>query len=289
MKQENVGYHKDINIDPELKESIFFIFELINNPENKKVVTQPIHRHPYYEILFVTQGEVIIEIDFKEYTLKKGSLSLFSPLKIHHPKKVSDDYKCYLIRFYPNIFDNEEFFKNIKIFDYDFISLKDHHYLRANMLLQELSTEFKENLIFKEVALGNLLKCFLITIQRALPETTNEKSYDNNFSKLNLLIVENDFKIAKPSEYADKLRISARSLNEIIKKHTGISAGEYIRTKTVFEAKRLLSFTSLTVKEIAYKLGFDDVAYFSRFFKKATNISALQYREDFLSLNKPNN
>lgn len=284
--EQTVGYHNRINIEKTIEENLFFVVEIKNNPENKKIVTQPIHRHPYYEIIFVTEGELHIEIDFKEHTIKKGSVCLFSPLQVHHPKQVNEAYGCFLLRFYPNLFDNAEFFKGINIFDYDTVDLPESLFDRCKMLLDELSIEFKGDLAFKDFALGNLLKFFLITLQRAVPETSAEKTYDNYFSKLNYLIVEDQFKITKPSEYAKKLGLSPRSLNDVVKKHTGISAGEYIKSKTIYEAKRLLSFTSLTVKEIAYQLGFDDVAYFSRFFKKNTDISALQYREEYLDSSK---
>lgn len=280
-----VAYHNNIDIDEEVNNNLFFIQEIKYMPMNKNLTTPPIHRHPFNEIILVTQGECIIEVDFKEYTLTKGSLGLFSPSQIHHPIKASTDYKAYLIRFYSTIFDNLDFFKEIRIFDFDYIKLQEKHYARTKMLLEELIIEFDEIQVLKDFALGNLLKCFLITIQRALPETVVVKSCTSVFSKLNLLIVENEFKIAKPSDYADKLRLSSRSLNTITKEHVGISTGEYIRSKTIFEAQRLLSYTLLNIKEIAYKLGFDDIAYFSRFFKKVTNISPLQYRDDFLSSN----
>ncbi|MGB5918638.1 helix-turn-helix domain-containing protein [Arcobacter sp.] len=286
---KTVGYHNKINSKNNIEEDLFFIRKIKNSPSAKKIVTQPIHRHPFYEIIFVTEGELSIEVDFKEYTLKKGTMTLFFPLQIHHPKKVSEDYESVLIRFYPTLFENADFFKEIKVFDYDVISLKEPEYIKAKLFVEELNTEYNENLSFKELALSNLLKYFLINIQRSLPQTISEKSYESTFSKLNYLIVENNFKITKPSDYASELRISPRALNEVVKKHTGFSAGEYIRSKTIFEAQRLLYYTSLTIKEIAYELGFDDIAYFSRFFKKATNTSALQYREEYLALNEEKN
>lgn len=281
---KSVGYHNKINEKDDMEEDLFFILKIKNSNGNKKMATQPIHRHPFYEIIFVTEGELLIEVDFKEYILKKGTMCLFFPLQIHHPKEVSEDYESVLIRFYPTLFENADFFKEINVFDYDYISLKEPQFLKAKIVIDELILEYKENLSFKDIALGNLLKYFLINIQRSIRKTIFERGCENNFSKLNSLIVENDFKITKPSDYATKLRISPRSLNEITKKHTGFSAGEYIRSKTIFEAQRLLYYTSLTIKEIAYQLGFGDIAYFSRFFKKATNQSALECRESYLSL-----
>ncbi|WP_421717080.1 helix-turn-helix domain-containing protein [Arcobacter arenosus] len=284
---KKVAYHNNINLKDEIKkEEMFFIFEIKYNPNNISLTTPDIHRHPFYELIVVTKGNLTLDVDFKTYELTRGSLALFSPSQIHHPMKSSEDYEGYLVRFYPNMFDNQDFFNEIDVFEYDYVKFNEDQYPRAKMLLQELVYEFKNSQLLKNFALGNLLKCFLIAIQRAIPNVVKEKSYNTTFSKLNFLIVENEFKIAKPSDYADKLKISARSLNSIVKEHVDLSAGEYIRSKTIFEAQRLLSYTPLTIKEIAYKLGFDDVAYFSRFFKKSENISPAQFREDFLSKNK---
>ncbi|RXJ70051.1 hypothetical protein CRV08_00365 [Halarcobacter ebronensis] len=255
-------------------------------PKNESLVTRNIHRHPFYEMIFVIQGELTIEVDLKKHFVKEGSILLFSPLQIHHPEKVTKKYTCVLIRFYPMLFENADFLKDISVFNYDLISLNEEYFNKCRTVLKELIEEFNSDLPLKNIAIGNLLKNFLIALQRSIPEDTSEKSVEDVFSKFNYLIVENEFKIAKPSYYAEELRISSRSLNEITKRNTGFAAGEYIKSKTIFEAQRLLCYTSLTVKEIAYALGFDAVAYFSRFFKKAANISAIEYRKEFLSNNK---
>lgn len=282
---QTIEYHEDITIEKTINKEQFFIQKMNYSPKCKNLVTRPVHRHPFYEILLVLDGEMKIEVDFKEYTLKRGTLSLFSPLQVHYPKYANEKYQAYLIRFYSNIFDNINFLDEVKVFEYDYIKMQEHQFERARMLLNELFLESKSDLALKNFAIGNLLKCFLITIQRAIPETISEKGCENDFSKLNSFIVENKFKIAKPSEYADKMHISARTLNAITKKHTGISAGEYIRSKTIFEAQRLLCFSTLSIKEISYKLGFDDMAYYSRFFKKYTGLAPLQYRDNYIISN----
>ena len=57
-------------------------------------------------------------------------------------------------------------------------------------------------------------------------------------------------------------------LNEIIKKTTGYSAGYHIRQRVVLEAKRKAAYSDSCMKEIAYHLGFCDIAHFSKFFKE---------------------
>lgn len=81
-----------------------------------------------------------------------------------------------------------------------------------------------------------------------------------------------------PSYYADKLNLSPVYLNEVVKRVTGWSVSNYIRNEIVLRAKRLLYHTNLTAKEIASSLGFEDNAYFTRLFTKATGKSPLQFR-----------
>lgn len=82
----------------------------------------------------------------------------------------------------------------------------------------------------------------------------------------------------QPSYYASLLNISTVYLNEVVKKVTGMSTALYIKNEVVLQAKRLLLNTTLSVKQIADKLGFDDSAYFSRLFSQATGVSPAQFR-----------
>lgn len=78
--------------------------------------------------------------------------------------------------------------------------------------------------------------------------------------------------------YAVMLNITPLYLNEIVKEITGFSAGHWIRQEIILEARRLLYYTDLDVKEIAYRLGYNDHAYFSRFFNKTTGHTASDFR-----------
>lgn len=262
------------------KDDFFFIAKIKHTPENKKIILPEIHRHPYFEVIVVTNGENVAEIDFKQYRFRRGDIILFSPQQIHNPISASEDFEAYILRFYPSIFDNAEFFNKISIFDYDYIELDKDHLPRVNMILEELEKEFSENQVFKKYAIGNMLKCFLILAQRALPNVITQKSSDNIFSKFNYFIVENEFKNKKASDYAKQLKISSRTLNDIVKKNADMTTTDYINSKIIYEAKRLLLFSDLSIKEIAYKLDFIDIGYFSRFFKKKVGESPLNFREN---------
>ncbi len=90
------------------------------------------------------------------------------------------------------------------------------------------------------------------------------------------------FKTLKnPSQYADALSISLSYLNEVVKAVTGFPVSYWIHQEVVLEAKRLLYYSDLSVKQIAFSLGYDDHAYFSRLFSKSCGTSAIRFRKNY--------
>jgi AraC-like DNA-binding protein len=77
------------------------------------------------------------------------------------------------------------------------------------------------------------------------------------------------------------LHISEPYLNEALKKTTGSTVSFWIKFRMLTEAKRLLYFTDLNVKQIAGELGFENHSYFSHLFYKETGMTALGFRRQF--------
>jgi AraC family transcriptional activator of pobA len=82
--------------------------------------------------------------------------------------------------------------------------------------------------------------------------------------------------------YANALHIHANHLNFIVKKQTGQTAKQIIDEQVLLEAKSLLNSTSLSIKEIAYRLGFEEPDRFSSFFRKHEQRSPTQYKQQYL-------
>ncbi|WP_322048649.1 helix-turn-helix domain-containing protein [Paraburkholderia sp. J67] len=80
------------------------------------------------------------------------------------------------------------------------------------------------------------------------------------------------------ASYADEMGVSTGQLSRICRATFGVSAIEAIDARSVHEAKRLLGYSTLSVKQIASELGFQDEAYFGRFFRKQTGLRPTEYR-----------
>lgn len=80
------------------------------------------------------------------------------------------------------------------------------------------------------------------------------------------------------SEYAARLDLTEDRLHAICQRAAGMPPSEIVHRRLLLEAKRNLLYTTMTVKEIAYDLGFNDPAYFSRFFAKRAGMSPSAYR-----------
>ncbi|NAS13742.1 helix-turn-helix domain-containing protein [Poritiphilus flavus] len=85
------------------------------------------------------------------------------------------------------------------------------------------------------------------------------------------------------SYYAEQLAIHPNHLNAVVKRITGSTAKQLIQEKIILTAKSLLGRTDLSIKEIAYRLGYEEATHFSSFFKRYTNFTPGQYK----TLNSP--
>jgi len=85
------------------------------------------------------------------------------------------------------------------------------------------------------------------------------------------------------SSYAKMLNISPKALSKKVAKYSGATPSHIIRQRIILEAKRMLVHTPLSVKEIGYKLGYEDPSYFIRFFSKQVKLAPQNFRKYFQS------
>ena len=151
-----------------------------------------------------------------------------------------------------------------------------------DIILQNLIEEFQQDETAQYDMLQSYLKQFIIQSVRIKKERSPLK--DDITSKLfkdfSLLVDSNFKKLHSVTNYAERLGLSPKSLTKHFQKLGSVSPSEFIKNRLVLEAKRQLLYSEDSVKTIAYNLGFNDAAYFSRFFSKATAQSPISFKNN---------
>ncbi len=149
-------------------------------------------------------------------------------------------------------------------------------------LLTRLEIEFKGSEAGRAHALENLIRLVFIDFRRRLATTENLTLANSGDRKLFLdfrLLFEQQYREHwSVQAYASKLGVRAVRLNKACRKFTDKTAHELVQGRLLLESQRLLIYTVATAAEIAFDLGFQDPAYFNRFFRRAMGVTPLQFR-----------
>jgi len=105
---------------------------------------------------------------------------------------------------------------------------------------------------------------------------TFKETLDNHYRSL---LKGTEEKIFRVKDYASALNLHPNYLSNVVKSRTGKPISAWIADKTIAEAKSLLQNSTISIKEIAYQLGFAESTHFSNYFKKHTNFSPVSYRK----------
>lgn len=155
---------------------------------------------------------------------------------------------------------------------------------KFNNLYEVFEDEFATPDKIQGDMLQMLLKRLIIMCTRLAKEQLIVKDLDNEHievvRKFNVLVDTHYKTKRKVSDYADLLYKSPKTLSNLFARYNQKSPQQIILERLALEAKRLIRFTNKQNQEIAYELGFNDPAHFSRFFKKMTDLSPTQYREN---------
>lgn len=252
-----------------------------------------IQRNNYYSLIWLTQGDGKVKVDFSEYDFTLNSLFAFSP---YQPFMLTTSKKItgIAIQFHPDFFCihkhqtevacNGVLFNNI--YQPPFIIIDDKSSATFIMLMEQMKAEIQNHALAQYELLISYLKIFLITASRLKIEQEPQAQkvvtdLKEPFILQNLKnTIEKDFKTKhSASDYAKELNISAKALAKITKSHFNKTLTDLISERIIIEAKRELYLTNKAIKEIAYELGYDDEHYFSRFFKTNADVSPQLYRD----------
>lgn len=253
---------------------------------------------PYIKVLYLPKGYKLT-VDFAVYTTREPSLFFVAPnqfLKIDKSGSEAGFLIFYNRDFYCiQIHDNEVacdglLFNNIH--NMPLVTVAKEEATFINYLFRQMEDEFELNDISLEEMIRTYLKQLLIKATRLwkkqhLEKTTVEQNNDLEFFRKFTLLVDAYYKEKHTvADYADVLSMAAKTVTHKFKRLKLPQPNEVIKNRIILEAKRLLVHTSLTAKEIAHELGYEDPAYFSRQFLIKTGESPSGFRTKYLATSK---
>lgn len=253
----------------------------------RKVDVLGAHRDDHYIFFLIEKGTASLMIDFSKISLPEKHLYYILPGQVHH--RINVNNACgWFLAVDTALIANEyrEIFEDRLLLQQPY-EVTAELYERLGKLLNLLSDACRGNRddqFFKQHIYG-ILNSFLAVCAAGYSKTSNAirftsqpKQIAQNFKRL----LSENYKTEKsPSAYAAMLNISGSYLNEALNKVTGLPVSYWITKEIMLEAKRLLYYTQLNVKEIAHQLGYDDHTYFSRLFKKSEGLTPLEFRQGY--------
>jgi AraC family transcriptional regulator, transcriptional activator of pobA len=239
-----------------------------------------------YFMVFIDSGSITYNLDLQDITLAEGQLLFAMPNQVFTPPPKTADLKYFKVLFDENtlallpqqfpflvnplnsqaiIFDNGTRERVKKVFEI----------LHQILYIDKDPTDTEIILAYLNTLLAELNSAYF-------KDKESINSLNTNLSKfIEFKLVVETHLSEQPSVHtiAEKLALSTNSLYRIVKEYSGVSPKDFFTNRLMIEAQRKLHYSNLSVKELAYELGFNDPAYFSRLFKKCTGKSISEFLE----------
>lgn len=248
--------------------------------------------HDHIKILFIPKGNTV-KVDFREFKIVTDSLLFINPKVVIKPNE-DDEIGGLLLHFNRDFYcieihDQEVACDGIlynNVFEVPFIELDENQSADIQKIIRDIKLEMLNEDTSTEEMLRIFLKLIILKSTRIWKQkhqiSQQEQESDVQFLRKFSKLVEQYYKTHHTvADYADILCLTPKNLSKKIGLLSKDTPNDIIKNRIILESKRLLAHTTITVKEIAYSLNYDDDAYFVRFFTKHTGISPLSFRKQF--------
>lgn len=253
-----------------------------------KDMVQELHRHSFFYILMLEKGEGEHRIDFVTYPIEDYSVFFMRPGQVHE-LVLKNGSTGYLLKFSsgfytPSAVSAKEVLR--KVSRRNFYQFNAAQMNAIKFILENIYKENKDQQERHREVIQSYLDIFFISLLR---ESDSAKSPGNNkddymqerLEAFQELVSLSATQFKQVSYYAEQLNLTTYQLNAITKTTLNKTCSELIIDHLILEAKRYLLATTNQVNQIASQLGYEDVSYFVRFFKKHTGYSPEAFRKSF--------
>ncbi len=252
-------------------------FVRLDNPESYPF--DSFHAHAYSEIMVFVKGGGTHNINFEHHNIKDNSIHHIAANDLHWVERSMDSEGFAIV--YKDQFLHKLQYVNPEI---DFAQVFNHS--KILNFEQDNFSEFQ--LIIKELLNNSTPSGYLLQLIGVLlakiayaeqPHVIQAPLKPDPLVSKAIVLIEKHYKQRYTiSEYAAMLHITSRTLQNRIKKASGLSINDLQQQRLLKEAKRMLCVSNKNISEISFELGFNDVAYFSNWFKKLANCQPSEYK-----------
>jgi AraC family transcriptional activator of pobA len=256
--------------------------------------SMPYNRRAYYKISLI-KGKNRAEYADKVIDIEKSALLFATPKVPYHWLPQDNDQSghfCiftfdFLSRHKSGIAPDE--LPLFKPGAYPVFQLSDEATDEIHAIFKKMEKELASDYVYKYDLIRNYVMELIHYGQKLQPASALYLTHNASarVSSLFIELLERQFPIETPhqklilrtaKDYADRLSVHVNHLNKVLKENLGSTTTDIISGRIVKEAKILLKQTNWNVSEIAYSLGFEEVAHFSNFFKKQTSFTPMNFR-----------
>ena len=246
-----------------------------------------------YFIVLIDSGSITYNLDLQDITLADGQLLFAMPNQVFTPPSRTAGFKYFKVLFDENTLAllPQQFPFLVNPLNSQVIAFDDPTRERVKRVFEILNRilYIDKHPADTEIILA-YLNSLLVELNIAyFRNTVPVNILNNNLSKfIEFKVMVETHLTDQPSvnTIADKLALTTNSLYRIVKEYSGVSPKDFFTNRLMIEAQRKLHYSTHSVKELAYELGFNDPDYFSRLFKKCTGKSITEFLEDQQDLSR---
>lgn len=237
------------------------------------------HTHPFCEIMFVLSGSGTVTINETEYEVRKGDIIVYNP-DISHAESTTGDNGIELAFFgitnfkIGNLPSDYILDENTSPILHTGADAQEYEFYFMS-LVKEVASDKPYNEIFSKY----LARLIMIGILR-LANISEAKFVTNGiFTRIHNYLNNHFTEIESMDAICEELKISKYYLSHVFKKYMGKPPMQYVASKRIAYAKKLLQETDLSATEIGEMCGYKDHVLFFKSFKKQEGITPIAFRK----------
>ena len=233
---------------------------LVNNPA-PGITNNARHVHPYYELMYIEDGELEFVVENKRYFLEKGDVLVIKPGQYHYARQLfRAPYARFCLGFSPEFIFDRKFAENLSDRGEKFSVDSDSSF---NLLIYSLKNMANKETSHDEVLFKGVMDSLLICLEETAPDENGISTANSNFQKILDYISKNLATINEVDDIAKALFLSRSYVMHLFKSELRVGVMQYVRNKKIMLAHKMLK-KGAKPTEVYSKCGFSNYPSFYR-------------------------